>query len=941
MSYSSLILKDSPICVWDLSETSGTTAKNEGFLKDSSFYGSYSSYMTRIRLPIVYAGTQCVRLDSETNYGVRVPSLDKMSNKNVRFSSSIEFWLKVESSTNTLTKVMKKPNSNTGIYVKDNYIIFRLGDTTFEDVSVPVSSFNKPLHIVANYSPGHISLTVNGVSKKEVINGYSLLNKSYNSADEYFDFFRLGSVKTYIDSIAIYGSELSNSVCKRHFVYGTGYTVPKAPIKLKGGHLYEMTMNHSPNTYSLQYKNSAQWKNGLNYNNYLQISDDGKVSTKFIDYAQTNCAYDVSQDTMFQSDGTLQFPAGTSLLIDDKDYAFSYGAILKFSFSSSDWNGKQLMFKVFDKNTDKSLSFFMNKVDASNYNLSYETYLDGQGDLYEPTETIIHHSATSYSSSVYFVYYEKNNVAYVKVFVSSTSYTISNTGFELPISDASIIIGADEIYPELSVSELVDTMSFTGKLIYVKSLNAASDFTSLTTTTLIDSYLSNNYITPNYDEKRIVYYTKSSAKLYLSTGMFGDSMGATRIDYGYPYSSGNTSVTVALSVDGSSNNISPGDPIPVAYGDNTTPKLLDFTFTLVSSDTEKYPAILDKFEINEFDKVIKNENNLNNISLIKKGSGSEVYYLPEVYSTPSIYYGNNTGLRLNSTQYATISYTGESIGGYLASDDSSRISAIMFSAKATASATQLISIENGGTPTVISKGANATSITISGNSSSVSYINGLSTNTLVSTEWNHYIIVFGTPINTTTAKTITIGSSSSTGDFTIDNLCIFEDSLTSSDALKYYNLMYGTYGSVVESDGVDLTIYDNETGNNHQPYPTQNIISTNASLSDTSGFLGSSITFSSNKDLAMIDGVFPKTGNKVLLPAQNKIKNVSVSDTQVTFSPTGSISINLGDVIYVLDGDENKGQYIQKTADGYIQVSILPKVQSNYSNLNDIVATKS
>ena len=114
MSYINLIQKDNPAITWSLDEDPfvSTTILPDRFLYstgagDSFYTGLYSSSsINAVGMPIVYGGKQSIKLETGQNF--RVPSLDKMSIKDSRNSSSLEFWVKVNTTSSTEQIIVRK-----------------------------------------------------------------------------------------------------------------------------------------------------------------------------------------------------------------------------------------------------------------------------------------------------------------------------------------------------------------------------------------------------------------------------------------------------------------------------------------------------------------------------------------------------------------------------------------------------------------------------------------------------------------------------------------------------------------------------------------------------------------------------------------------------------------------------------------------------------------
>jgi len=103
MSYTNLILQDSPISVWNLSESSGADAYNDNFLSNSLYNGKYlpldtQSRIERIKVPLVYGGGQCIKLVGNGIPSLTIPSMEKMSSVGSNYPSTLEFWIRLEKS---------------------------------------------------------------------------------------------------------------------------------------------------------------------------------------------------------------------------------------------------------------------------------------------------------------------------------------------------------------------------------------------------------------------------------------------------------------------------------------------------------------------------------------------------------------------------------------------------------------------------------------------------------------------------------------------------------------------------------------------------------------------------------------------------------------------------------------------------------------------------
>ena len=950
MSYTDLILQDSPVSVWNLSESSGTVASNDGFLLGSSYNGEYlgssGSNAKRIKVPLVYGGGQCIKLIGNDIPSLSIPSLNKMSSANRQYPSTLEFWLKISNSVKDEKVIVRKSNSTTGLYIKDNYLIFRVGDQNAIATSLPIDTFNKPLHIAMSYSPKGISLFVNGVQSSVAISEFTYFTKTYNLADEQFLFFGSSSLGIYVDCVAIYNYAFDSTLAKRHFVYGVGYDISKFAISSKAGTMYSMHMQNTPKHYSLSYDSPSSWGNNLIIdNNSLGFDKDGYLTTKNYPKIEHITLSDISYDSMYgSSNGEISFPHGTSLYLSDQKNSFPNGMIAKFDFTGATWTTKQLLFKIESFN-NASISIYAEKV-GINYTIYYSTeFINGT----KQANTNILSTTTQITGKIYLGFKEINNVLSLFLYTTTNQYNVSNTNLQLPLISPSMTFGAEGISPFLDstvvLSGDINTNRFTGKLNLVGAIKNSSvvpeNFTAC------ENYDYNYKVTPS-NQKKLLRYTKGTGKFYVGANFLGDTVVYPhRIDLGYGEVTGDKFVKVEAKVSNATTEVLPyqeilnGDPIKGLLGTAISDYVVTFNLTLKSEDYDLYPPTLQYFNLNVFKSIsstveMKSDIGDQNIKITPK-PGNDIY-LPEITKTPSMYYGNTSGLKIGN-QYGRILYSTKAIG----TETTEGISTIMFSAKTTTASSSRFFYSN---PVSITQASGT--VSISGVTGTV-YVNGSATSSAETNEWNHYIIVLNTPIsiNTTSGTLLEIGNSSATtGTFYIDNLCLLEAKLSSDQANKYYNLFYSSYASSVKDNTrYNINFYDKEISHGNIEYqliPGQKSIKSTVSLSATENYTltANQINYASDIDLIQIDGVSAPTiasPVKVLLANQTTsadrgVYNVTFSNNIATFTADTSLEasdILTGDILYVEYGDQNEKEFLQKQSNGtYNQIFLFNKVIS-------------
>lgn len=163
MSYYLSAIKDSPIGLWKLDESSGTIAY------DSSSCGNHASYVGQIvksGMPIVSGGEHSNKIDS-LNYIQLDMSKDFSGTDGTggfgTFDTydndfTLEAWIHPKTIT-SLTPILADSNG-IGLYWDKGNIVFKLED---ERVDYSVPNPNRAIHVVGVYSVNSMSLYVNGV----------------------------------------------------------------------------------------------------------------------------------------------------------------------------------------------------------------------------------------------------------------------------------------------------------------------------------------------------------------------------------------------------------------------------------------------------------------------------------------------------------------------------------------------------------------------------------------------------------------------------------------------------------------------------------------------------------------------------------------------------------------------------------------------------------
>jgi hypothetical protein len=163
MSYYLDVIKDSPIGLWKLDESSGLIAYD---ISGCENHGSYVGQIVKLGMPIVSGGDHSNKIDS-SNYIQFTMSKDFSGTTGTggfgTFDTydndfSLEAWIHPKTIT-SLTPILADA-SGIGLYWDNGNIVFKLESERI-DYSVP--NPNRVIHVVGVYSVNSMSLYVNGV----------------------------------------------------------------------------------------------------------------------------------------------------------------------------------------------------------------------------------------------------------------------------------------------------------------------------------------------------------------------------------------------------------------------------------------------------------------------------------------------------------------------------------------------------------------------------------------------------------------------------------------------------------------------------------------------------------------------------------------------------------------------------------------------------------
>lgn len=700
MSYSALIQKDNPDIFWSLDESSGAVVYADGYiingdvtptktvLNNGSYGASIGSGITSNPLPIIYGGSSCIKInDSVSTSYIKVPSLYKMTTADAKNPSAIEFWVKI-SNTSTTRQDFMTSDSGVAVGIVNDYIIYSIGSYS---VSVHVDTVNKPIHIIAGYSPDELTLIVNGVSKTKKIFKYSdLFTDTWNNGGSAvnkndFKFVKPSGISNFqIDSIALYSFIPSRITALRHYGYGVAYNPPTEFFDSNNAVYYNFSMENQQviKKYSMG-QSGDSWKitdsnNALIENDCLTIKKRNLLSTNFpVDYGDIS-----TLQSYFKASDEYAFETKSYLSLENTDSlipSVNGGWAFKFVKGSGNLTSEQTFFYVGSNNSN-------NYIEVKANTTGIIVYLNGLASL-----TFAVPSIPNY---FYLGYYIRSDETIDFIYLPSTgTVSIQNTGVlnGLNFTNTFIRIGSSNTWTKDNDSTVVNKATqglSTFNLSKIVSIHKDNLSLYSTYANIEGSSFKHYYtVTPNYLEKRFKTKSYASARTSISLQSLlnedTDYVGACRLEIGNPYGNDNLKVYVTgnkyNTIGGTTNTsnfksktqitdrtVINGDWLNkqdvVLLESQSISDVLDFDFELYTDDLFEQPTTLNYFRLFSYPVIEDDTNKYTLCSGSRSGNPVKIYYrnneyaVPDLTEKPFFYNGFGSGIKIGNS-YATIEHT--------------------------------------------------------------------------------------------------------------------------------------------------------------------------------------------------------------------------------------------------------------------------------------------
>lgn len=950
MSYASIIQQDLPLAVWELEEapSSGGAIACDRFL-GTAYNGSYTTgtAQTEKRVPLIFGSSRSVQITANNGspaYAFQIPSLNRLSSITKNEPVSIEFWIKFYSASfsapTTMTKIMGKPNSETGVYIHNSSIVALVGDTAGQTAKavVQVPNIKKPLHVVMTFFKNTVSLSVNGQTSSSTVD-FDVFTKAYSSSDEFFRFQFPGTNLQYaIDHIAIYSRVLDIPTIKRHMVYGLGYEMPNQVARAYGGYRYNMSMVQTPASGRYEKGDDSSWSNPFSVSNmivengYLRIEKHNQPTLRFAsDKTSSVFTWDATEGLKCAAGGYVEIRDILSIATTGN---YGFGSLFYKAPSVTKLSSGQestLMYIDHKFSSERYVRFYLVGT-STGENLNVQIDNNTPVTLLSNASAVLsglmscgfYYNSTNQELTVFAGYNTNTGVSGNRV------STTSNTTFD----PQGIRFGSTPVYSDsenyaLSVTAGEDKRFVGGikRINHFTSVPSTSSFTVIQTA--ITSTINNYVAEVDSTTKRFVMMATGSytfnidlKKLASTDGFVGNH----RIEWG----SSSSEVTVTALGKGYAgedswlgsttitNGSSLGTLIDEAPG---TSKYLNITISVSANDIEHNPTRIYYFRIVTYPTTFASS--LYTTTMVSDGPNIKINStaaLPNIppsnTETPFLFDEEQGGLYVAKT--ATIPYIEGALG----------IRGISFFINPSSSTTNILSVVDGTNTASIT--ASSGTLTVTGGSV---YINGSTTpsTTITAGVWSHVVFLFTNRQTISSSTLITFGpSSTGTGNFYLDEVMTLdsESSFTTADVTRINNLYKGGTLSIVGDYAAnDITFRDSESYIGSSVYQP---IDTSVTFLEPVNFVSSVKpgTYTGAVSELIVDGRLISAGDRILVPSGVDSGIYTVNSISIGSALVGAVSNPANSTVYVSEGNVHAGRFYARSNSSWQEVVGIKKINS-------------
>jgi hypothetical protein len=679
VSYSKIILKDRPDIVWPLDNITDSSSVSNAinFFNNTSSQYSASinvSVSNVLEVPIVFGGGTALRLSSSSVAGLSIPLMGRFSEIYSGTESSIEFWIRCDKITNNELTIAKKRNfNNIGLFLRENYLIFRYGNSSsYMEASYGLAELDDPTHVVMNAGKNSIELIVNGRNVVSTnFNNISLPIDANHSINDYMDFYGNESYNVIVDCVAIYPFTISRDTAKRHYVYGLGKSIDESIFFNLGGDFYNLSTISTRKSYFTYWDVPQDWSLSR-YDNLINTTDGITVKSQPVPviYSYDNNIIKTGNKISFFSSSPTR-----ASYIDMQDAGSYLGYNNRPFFAKFILNGELPRLDTYQTLMSYSRLPFNELLNFNLKNSSGSYYLQFQDVTTNYTASL--HIPNPTSSPTIYVGMRFN--ANSKLYFGLSGSVLQSASFNYPTGSAYVLDPLTKDFPATSeniirigsrytydlnsnILDNTDINQFYGT--FVKFMVCKENLTASTVAEL-DAYTESPYsVTHDTNEDRLKTYSFGHMDFIMHGSRIADSdsgsafISSNRISFGYPDSVSGSQVRIyGTLLDYNDNVVYPKTQLSKINHlewinlRNINSRYIKFDIDIASEDSNRYPPFVKYFT---FESYPMTASTASYTEIFDDGgdfvkimpSASSNIFLPEEDRTPSIFIKDSSGIKV-------------------------------------------------------------------------------------------------------------------------------------------------------------------------------------------------------------------------------------------------------------------------------------------------------
>lgn len=241
------------------------TSESSGYIlaNDTRLFGR------RFGVPLVYGSSSSITLsENQSLPSMIVPGLGFLNQEGKDKNYSLEFWMRIDSSTSQDKRIFGPVASSDGLYVNGPFIKLVVGGI---EKSHFVGEWYRPMLIHIVISDQEVSMLMNGEQVISIPLERASLSLPAAEVDgrsaDWLGFYSYSDVSPFeINSVSMYSYLISSSIAKRRWIYGQAVDNPEAINTAFGGKSILLDYEFSKYSNSYSYPKNSPWGSGVKDN---------------------------------------------------------------------------------------------------------------------------------------------------------------------------------------------------------------------------------------------------------------------------------------------------------------------------------------------------------------------------------------------------------------------------------------------------------------------------------------------------------------------------------------------------------------------------------------------------------------------------------------------------------------------------------------------------